>query len=46
MNLRRMDADTAERSPGSSRVLRRAAEFVWPAVDFDGAGSPRQQEGR
>jgi len=27
------------------RLLRRVAEFVWAAVDADGAGSPRQMLG-
>jgi hypothetical protein len=37
-----MDADTAETMAGVVRLLRRAAELVWAAVDADGAGSPRQ----
>jgi hypothetical protein len=37
-----MDADTAETLAGVVRLLRRAAELVWAAVDADGAGSPRQ----
>jgi len=37
-----MDADTAETLAGVVRLLRRAAELVWEAVDADGAGSPRQ----
>jgi hypothetical protein len=37
-----MDADTAETLAGVVRLLRRAAELVWAAVDTDGAGSPRQ----
>jgi hypothetical protein len=37
-----MDADTAETVAGVVRLLRRAAELVWAAVDAEGAGSPRQ----
>jgi hypothetical protein len=37
-----MDADTAETMAGVVRLLHRAAELVWAAVDADGAGSPRQ----
>ena len=32
-----MDADTAETVAGVVRLLRRAAELVWAAVDADGA---------
>jgi hypothetical protein len=42
MSRQRMDADTAETVAGVVRLLRRAAELVWAAVDADGAGSPRQ----
>jgi hypothetical protein len=42
MSRQRMDADTAETLAGVVRLLRRAAELVWEAVDADGAGSPRQ----
>ena len=42
MSLPRMDADTAETVAGVIRLLRRAAELVWAAVDVEGAGSPRQ----
>jgi hypothetical protein len=42
MSRQRMDADTAETLAGVVRLLRRAAELVWAAVDADGAGSPRQ----
>src|SRR5215218_2890306 len=42
MSLPRMDADTAETVAGVVRLLRRAAELVWAAVDVEGAGSPRQ----
>jgi hypothetical protein len=42
MNRQRMDADTAETVAGVVRLLRRAAELVWAAVDAEGAGSPRQ----
>ena len=42
MSLQRMDADTAETVAGVIRLLRRAAELVWAAVDAEGAGSPRQ----
>ena len=38
----RMDADTVETLAGVVRLLRRAAELVWAAVDTDVAGSPRQ----
>jgi hypothetical protein len=46
MNLQRMDADTAETVAELVRLVRRSAELVWTAVEIDGAGSPRQQEGR
>jgi hypothetical protein len=42
MSRQRMDADTAETVAGVVRLLRRAAELVWAAIDADGAGSPRQ----
>ena len=42
MSRQHMDADTAETLAGVVRLLRRAAELVWAAVDADGAGSPRQ----
>jgi hypothetical protein len=42
MSRQDMDADTAETLAGLVRLLRRAAELVWAAVDADGAGSPRQ----
>jgi hypothetical protein len=42
MSRQDMDADTAETLAGIVRLLRRAAELVWAAVDADGAGSPRQ----
>ena len=42
MSRQRMDADTAETLAGVVRLLRRAAELVWAAVDTDAAGSPRQ----
>ena len=42
MGRQRMDADTAETLAGVVRLLRRAAELVWAAIDADGAGSPRQ----
>jgi hypothetical protein len=42
MSRQRMDADTAETLAGVVRLLRRAAELVWAAVDADGAGSHRQ----
>jgi hypothetical protein len=42
MSQQRMDADTAETVAGVVRLLRRAAELVWAAVDAGGAGSPRQ----
>jgi hypothetical protein len=37
-----MDGDTAAREAGLVRLLRRAAELVWAAVDAHGTGSPRQ----
>jgi hypothetical protein len=37
-----MDADTAETVAGVVRLLHRAAELEWLAIDTDGAGSPRQ----
>jgi hypothetical protein len=42
MSRQRMDADTAETLAGVVRLLRRAAELVWAAVDAEGAGSPGQ----
>jgi hypothetical protein len=33
MSFQRMDADTAETLAGVVRLLRRAAELVWAAVD-------------
>jgi hypothetical protein len=42
MSRQRMDADTAETLAGVVRLLRRAAELVWAAVDVEGAGSARQ----
>ena len=42
MSFQRMDADTAETLAGVVRLLLRAAELVWAAVDAEGAGSPRQ----
>ena len=42
MSFQRIDADTAETLAGLVRLLRRAAEQVWAAVDAEGAGSPRQ----
>jgi hypothetical protein len=42
MSRQQMDADTADTLAGVVRLLRRAAELVWAAVDADGAGSPRQ----
>jgi hypothetical protein len=37
-----MDAETSETVAGVVRLLRRAAELVWVAIDTDDAGSPRQ----
>jgi hypothetical protein len=42
MSRQRMDAETAETLAGVVRLLRRAAELVWAAVDAEGAGSHRQ----
>src|SRR5215204_1023781 len=42
MSRQRIDADTAETLAGVVRLLRRAAELVWVAVDAEGAWSPRQ----
>jgi hypothetical protein len=42
MSVQPMDADAAETVAGVVRLLRRAAELVWVAIDTDGAGSPRQ----
>ena len=42
MSSQRIDADTAETLAGVIRLLRRAAELVWAAVDAEGVGSPRQ----
>src|SRR5215212_1467427 len=37
-----MDAETSETVAGVVRLLRRAAELVWVAIDTEGAGSSRQ----
>jgi hypothetical protein len=42
MSFQRIDAEAAETLAGVVRLLRRAAELVWAAVDTDGAGSFRQ----
>src|SRR5688572_27965041 len=42
MSRQRMDADITGTLAGVVRLLRRAAELVWAAVDAEGAGSPRQ----
>jgi hypothetical protein len=42
MSSQRIDADTAETLAGLIRLLRRAAELVWAAVDAEGVASPRQ----
>ena len=42
MSLQLTDADTHETLAGVIRLLRRASELVWAAVDADGGGSPRQ----
>jgi hypothetical protein len=42
MSRQGMDAYTAETLAEVVRLLRRAAELIWAAVDADGAGSPRQ----
>src|SRR4249920_2986293 len=42
MSLQPMDADTHKTLAGVVRLLRRAAELVWAAVDAECAGSPRQ----
>src|SRR5215213_5237109 len=42
MSLQPMDADTHETLAGAVRLLRRAAELVWAAVDSERAASPRQ----
>ena len=42
MSLLPMDADTHETLAGVVRLLRRAADLVWTAVDAEHAGSPRQ----
>ena len=41
MSLQWIDADTAETVAGVVRLVRRAAELAWEAVDTEGAGSPR-----
>ena len=35
-------AEASETVAGVVRLLRRAAEVVWVAIDTDGAGAPRQ----
>ena len=42
MCWQRMDSDAAETLAGVVRLLRRAGELVWSAVDAEGVGSPRQ----
>jgi hypothetical protein len=42
MSLQWMDAEAAETVAGVVRLLRRAAELAWEAVDTEGGGSPRQ----
>src|SRR5215218_1527247 len=42
MSRQGMDADTAETVAGVVRLLRRAAELVWAAVEAEGVASPRQ----
>jgi hypothetical protein len=42
MSLQPMDAETHETLAGVVRLLRRASELVWAAVDAERAGSPRQ----
>ena len=42
MSLQRTEADTPETLVGVVRLLRRAAELAWAAVDAERAGSPRQ----
>jgi hypothetical protein len=42
MSLQEMDADTIETVAGVERLLRRAAQLVWEAVDAGGGGSARQ----
>jgi hypothetical protein len=42
MSVQSMDAQTSETVAGVVRLLRRAAELVWVAIDTEGAGSPRQ----
>src|SRR5215207_6874231 len=42
MSRQQLDADTAETLAGVVRLLRRAAQLVWAAIDAEGAGSPRQ----
>src|SRR5829696_3180084 len=37
-----LDAETSETVAGVVRLLGRAAELVWVAIDTDTAGSPRQ----
>ncbi|HVD80706.1 MAG TPA: hypothetical protein VNB87_09250 [Propionibacteriaceae bacterium] len=39
MSLQWMDAEAAETVAGVVRLLRRAAELAWEAVDTEGAGS-------
>ena len=42
MSRQRMDADAAETLAAVVRLLRRAAELVWAAVDAEDARSARQ----
>ena len=40
MSLQWMDADSVEMVAGAVRLLRRAAELAWEALDTEGAQSP------
>ena len=42
MSGQSLDAEASETVAGVVRLLRRAAEVVWVAIDTDGAGAPRQ----
>ena len=42
MSGQSLDAEASETVAGVVRLLRRAAELVWVAIDTEAAGSPRQ----
>jgi hypothetical protein len=45
MSGQSLDAEASETVAGVVRLLRRAAELVWVAIDTDTAGFPRRRRG-